>query len=61
MVGPGIGLLLPCNVVVTEDELFHRVVTIVDPRTLVEVLPEPGALGTPCRRLTIACLVSRMV
>ena len=38
---PGIGLLLPCNVVVTEDDDGSAVVSTIDPRSLFTVLNRP--------------------
>jgi uncharacterized protein (DUF302 family)/glutaredoxin len=38
---PGIGLLLPCNVVVTEDDDGTVVVSAVDPRAMFKVLNRP--------------------
>ena len=34
-VDPGIGLLLPCNVVVTQDESGNGVVAILDPESML--------------------------
>jgi uncharacterized protein (DUF302 family) len=44
---PGIGLLLPCNVVVTEDGRGNGVVAIMDPEVLVRTLPDPAIFTGP--------------
>jgi hypothetical protein len=42
---PGVGLLLPCNVVVSADEAGGSVVAAVDPLALFAVLGRPGLEG----------------
>ncbi|MBW1876864.1 MAG: DUF302 domain-containing protein [Deltaproteobacteria bacterium] len=39
---PGIGLLLPCNVVVTEEDDGTVVVSAVDPRAMFQIVDHPG-------------------
>jgi len=39
---PGIGLLLPCNVVLTEEDDGTVVVSTVDPRAMFQVVDHPG-------------------
>ncbi len=41
---PGIGLLLPCNVVVTEDDEGNAIVSAIDPVAMFSVVDDP-ALG----------------
>jgi uncharacterized protein (DUF302 family) len=43
-VDPGIGLLLPCNVVVTEDEDGNAVIAILDPESMLRVVPDASKL-----------------
>jgi uncharacterized protein (DUF302 family) len=43
----GVGLLLPCNVVVTEDDGGNAVVSILDPGMMVKLLPDPARLEGP--------------
>ncbi len=38
---PAIGLLLPCNVVVTEDDGGDAVIAIMDPEAMIRVIPNP--------------------
>jgi uncharacterized protein (DUF302 family)/glutaredoxin len=42
MAAPGIGLLLPCNVVVTEEPDGTAVVSAIDPRKMFQVVDVPG-------------------
>ena len=42
---PAIGLLLPCNVVVTEDDAGNAVVAAMDPEAMIKVLPDPARLA----------------
>lgn len=46
-VEPGIGLLLPCNVVVTEDDAGNAVVSIMDPQAMVRAIPKNEHLKGP--------------
>jgi uncharacterized protein (DUF302 family) len=46
---PGIGLLLPCNVVVTEDDDGNAVVAILDPESLLKVVPDAFRFEGPMR------------
>ncbi len=41
---PGIGLLLPCNVVVTQDAAGDAVVSILDPAAMMKLMPEATSL-----------------
>lgn len=41
-VEPGIGLLLPCNVVVTEDDDGNAVISAVDPGAMFQVVEAEG-------------------
>ncbi len=43
-VDPGIGLLLPCNVVVTEDAKSNAVVSILDPESMLSVVGDAPQL-----------------
>ena len=38
---PGVGLLLPCNVVVTEDDEGRAVISIADPRAMMKIADAP--------------------
>jgi uncharacterized protein (DUF302 family) len=42
MAVPGIGLLLPCNVVVSEEDDGTVVVSTVDPKAMFQVVDHPG-------------------
>ena len=44
---PGIGLLLPCNVVVTEDEQGNAVISAMDPAAMAQVVPDAAKLEAP--------------
>ncbi len=44
---PAIGLLLPCNVVVTEDDDGNAIISAMDPAAMVRVVPDPGRLEGP--------------
>ena len=46
---PGIGLLLPCNVVVTQDESGNGVVAILDPESMLKVMRDASRLKGPMR------------
>jgi uncharacterized protein (DUF302 family) len=46
---PGIGLLLPCNVVVTEDDDGNAVVAILDPEAMLKVVPDASKFHAPMR------------
>lgn len=39
---PSIGLLLPCNVVVTRNDADEAVIAAVDPAAMFQVVDEPG-------------------
>lgn len=39
---PSIGLLLPCNVVLTQDEAGHAVVSAIDPNAMFQVVDADG-------------------
>lgn len=39
---PAVGLLLPCNVVVTTDDAGHAVVGAIDPVAMFQVVDAPG-------------------
>jgi uncharacterized protein (DUF302 family) len=41
---PGIGLLLPCNVVVTEDDAGNAIIAIIDPESMLQVVPDASKL-----------------
>ncbi len=45
----GIGLLLPCNVVVTQDDDGNAVVAILDPESMLQVVPDASKLEGPMR------------
>jgi len=46
---PGIGLLLPCNVVVTEDDDGNTIIAILDPESLLKVVPDASGFQGPMR------------
>lgn len=46
---PGAGLLLPCNVVVTQDDQGNAVVSIIDPESMLKVVQDASRL-TPLMR-----------
>ena len=46
---PGIGLLLPCNVVVTEDDDGNAILAILDPESLLQVVPDASRFQAPMR------------
>ena len=46
---PGIGLLLPCNVVVTQDDEGNAVVSILDPQSMLKVVRDASRLEGPMR------------
>ena len=46
---PGIGLLLPCNVVVTQDDDGSAVVSILDPESMLKVMRDASKLKGPMR------------
>jgi len=46
-VDPGIGLLLPCNVVVTEDDEGNAVVSVMDPAAMAQLVPDASKLAEP--------------
>lgn len=46
---PGVGLLLPCNVVVTQDEDGDAVVSILDPESMLVVVRDASKLTGPMR------------
>lgn len=41
---PGVGLLLPCNVVVTQDDDGNAVVSILDPESMLKVMRDASKL-----------------
>ncbi len=41
---PGIGLMLPCNVVVTQDEAGNAVISIADPESMLKVVRDSSKL-----------------
>lgn len=45
MAEPGVGLLLPCNVIVSADDAGGSVVAAVDPLVLFGVVAAPGLEG----------------
>jgi uncharacterized protein (DUF302 family) len=46
---PGVGLLLPCNVVVTQDDEGNAVVSILDPEAMLKVVRDASKLRGPMR------------
>lgn len=44
---PGIGLLLPCNVVITEDATGDAIVSMLDPAAMMRLMPDAAALVAP--------------
>lgn len=46
---PGAGLLLPCNVVVTQDDQGNAVVSIIDPESMLKVMRDASKLTSPMR------------
>lgn len=43
-VDPGVGLLLPCNVVVTQDEQGNAVIAVLDPESMLAVMQDASQL-----------------
>jgi uncharacterized protein (DUF302 family) len=43
----GVGLLLPCNVVVTQDDDGNAVVSILDPESMLKVMRDASKLEGP--------------
>jgi uncharacterized protein (DUF302 family) len=41
---PGVGLLLPCNVVVMEDDAGNAVISMADPQAMVRIMEDPTPL-----------------
>jgi len=41
---PGVGLLLPCNIVVTEDDGGNAVISVADPQAMVRIMEDPTPL-----------------
>jgi len=41
---PGVGLLLPCNIVVTEDDSGNAVISVADPQAMVRIMEDPTPL-----------------
>lgn len=48
-VDPSVGLLLPCNVVVTQDDDGDAVVSILDPEAMLKVMRDASRLIGPMR------------
>jgi uncharacterized protein (DUF302 family) len=46
---PGMGLLLPCNVVVAEDDGGNAAISIIDPQAMIKIVPDTAALEAPMR------------
>lgn len=46
---PGIGLLLPCNVVVTQDDDGNAVVSILDPESMLKIVRDASKFRGPMR------------
>jgi uncharacterized protein (DUF302 family) len=46
---PSIGLLLPCNVVVTQDDDGNAIVSIIDPQSMLRVVRDASRLEGPMR------------
>lgn len=46
---PGVGLLLPCNVVVRQDDEGNAVVSILDPEAMLKVMRDSAKLEGPMR------------
>jgi uncharacterized protein (DUF302 family) len=44
---PGIGLLLPCTVVIAADGTGNTAVSMLDPQALVAIVPDPGRFEGP--------------
>jgi uncharacterized protein (DUF302 family) len=44
---PGVGLLLPCNVVVRQEDEGNAVVSILDPEAMLKVAPHSAGLEGP--------------
>ena len=43
-VDPGVGLMLPCNVVVTQDDQGNAVIAVLDPQSMLKVMDDPSPL-----------------
>ena len=41
---PGVGLMLPCNVVVTQDDQGNAVIAVLDPQSMLKVMDDPSPL-----------------
>jgi uncharacterized protein (DUF302 family) len=46
-IDPGVGLMLPCNVVVTVDDQGDAVVTVMDPGVMAQLVRDPAQLEAP--------------
>ena len=44
---PAVGLLLPCNVVVTQDDKGNAIISILDPEALLKVVPDAALFASP--------------
>lgn len=48
-VDPGVGLMLPCNVVVTQDNQGDAVIAVLDPQSMLKVMADPAPLEKTMR------------
>lgn len=48
-VDPSVGLMLPCNVVVTQDNQGDAVIAVLDPQSMLKVMADPAPLEKTMR------------
>jgi len=48
-VDPGVGLMLPCNIVVTQDDHGNAIIAVLDPQSMLNVMDDPAPLEKTMR------------